>query len=87
MSLTSIVEHWTPWSNLSYNQASMPGLRFDFMFNKIHPAHIELSKPMSNIVQQGSGIGSCPTSPSLNRHYNPNFGSLSLCEVLFGWRQ
>ena len=50
MSLTSIVEHWTPRSGLNYNQAFVPELTFAFMSSQVHQAHIALSEPMTSIV-------------------------------------
>ena len=90
MSMTSIAQHWASWSILSYNHVSVPGLAFEPMSSKAHQAHqahIALSEQMFSTVQQGSSLGSSPTSLSLNSHYKPTFGSLTLCQLLFGGRQ
>ena len=62
-----LVYHWTMLSNLSYNQAYVPGPRFGFKTSLAHQAHITLSGSMSSIDKQGSSLGSGPTSP------NPNY--------------
>ena len=49
--------------------------------------HIAQSEPLSSINQQGSSLGLCPTSPTLNPHCKPSFMSLNLCQVLSDGRQ
>ena len=65
----------------------MPGLTFESISSKDHQVHIKLSEPLTGIVQQGSSLGLNQTSASFNPHYNPTFGSLTLCQVLSGRRQ
>ena len=65
----------------------MPRHMFGSMSCQVHQAHIALCEPMTSIVQQSSSLGWSPTSPSLNLHYKPTFGSLTLCQVLEGGRQ
>ena len=55
---------------------------FGSMSCEAHQAYIALSEPMTSIVQQGSSLGSCPISLSINPHYKPTFGSLNLCQLL-----
>ena len=57
------------------------------MSSEAHQAHIGLSEPMTSIVQLGSSLGSCLTSPSPNSYHNPAFRSLTLCQVLSGGRK
>ena len=64
----------------------MPGFTFESMSSKAHQAHIARSEPMTSKVKQGSSLGSCPTFPSLNPHYNRPL-SLNLCQVLSGESQ
>ena len=45
------------------------------------------SDPMTSIVHHGSRQGSSSTSLSLNSHYKPTFGLLTLCQVLSWGRQ
>ena len=46
-------KHWTPWSSVSYNQVSVPGLMLiESTFSLAHQAHIALSEPKTSIVQQ-----------------------------------
>ena len=59
-----LVDQWTLQSSLSYNQAYVPGPRFGFKSTLAHQAHITLSGPMTNIVQQGSSLGSYLTFSS-----------------------
>ena len=47
---------------------------FGSMSCKAHQAHIALSEPMTSVVQQGSSLGSCPTSPTFNPHYSRLLG-------------
>ena len=54
---------WTLQSSLSYNQAYVPGPKFGSKTSLAHQALIALSGTMSNIDQQGSSLGSYPTSP------------------------
>ena len=56
----------------------MPGPMFGSMFSRAHQAHIALSEPMTSIVQQGSSLGSCPTSLFLNPYYKRTFVSSSI---------
>ena len=48
-------------SSLSYNQAYVPGPRFGSKSSYAHQAPIAQNGPMTNIVQQGSSLGTCPT--------------------------
>ena len=60
----------------------MSGPVFGSMSSQAHQAHIALSGPMTNIVQQGSNLGSYSTFSSPNPYYNSTFGSVTLCQVL-----
>ena len=62
----------------------MPGLKSKS--SKAHQAHIALNEPMISIVKQGLSQDLSQTFPSLNPHFKPTFGSLTLCQVLSGGR-
>ena len=82
--IVTFVWHWIPWSSLSCNQASVPGLALiESMSSLTHQVHIALSEPVTSIDQEGSSVNSCPISPSLN----PSIIRPYLCQVLSAERQ
>ena len=64
---------WSPYPYSSVWGCPLEGIAYEFAH--ISPA---LSEPMTSIDQQGSRLGTCPTFPSPNPHYNLTFGSLDL---------
>ena len=52
-----------------------------------HQDHIALRGSMTSIDQQGSCIGSYPTLPFPNPHYNLTFGSFDLVSSPVWWEE